>query len=209
MFRYSLYSVLAALALSVSVPAFAYTPVFDENGVAEFNPADPDAGAELDEADSFIENLFGESPFLSLGDQWAGSGSSCYRASCAVWADVRRSTQTLSLYLNGQLQDQWSVSTGMKGYSTPNFDKHPENRIYKKYSSNKFPGGDYNGLGNMPYAVFIRGGYALHGTPRGNWRRLGSVASHGCVRQNPAKAQYFNSLVRQVGIRNTWITVRQ
>jgi lipoprotein-anchoring transpeptidase ErfK/SrfK len=32
----------------------------------------------------------------------------------------------------------------------------------------------------MPYSLFFRGGYAIHGT--GSTRQLGRPASHGCVR---------------------------
>jgi hypothetical protein len=41
--------------------------------------------------------------------------------------------------------------------------------IFKKYTSKKFSGGNYEGLANMPYAVFIKGGYAIHGTTTGNF----------------------------------------
>jgi len=74
--------------------------------------------------------------------------------------------------------------------------------------SSKFPGGDYNGLGNMPYAVFVDGGFAIHGTTRGNWPLLGQVASHGCIRVHPDNGFIFNRLVRQHGVKNTWITIR-
>jgi len=59
----------------------------------------------------------------------------------------------------------------------------------------------------MPYAVFISGGYAIHGTTRGNWSRLGKPASHGCIRLHPDNGQIFNVLVRRNGISNVWITV--
>jgi len=112
------------------------------------------------------------------------------------------------VYINGSLQASWSVSTGMPGYGTPDFDKHPDGRIYDRYTSTKYPGGDWNGLGNMPYAVFIRGGFALHGTPRSNWSKLGRPASHGCIRMHPDNAYWFNRLVRQHGVSNVWITVQ-
>ena len=91
---------------------------------------------------------------------------------------------------------------------TPNFDRHPDGRFYDYYDSTKYPGGDYKGLGNMPYAVFIEGGFALHGTPQGNWPWLGRPASHGCVRQHPDDAFRLNRLVRATGVANVWITVR-
>ena len=153
-------------------------------------------------------------PILAIGTEFEGllhRASGCSRGTCAVWAVVSRASQTITIYVNGSpvgLKGGNRTSTGMRGFGTPAFDKHPDGRVYTKYSSGKYPGGDYNGLGNMPYAVFIRGGYAIHGTPRGNWGKLGSPASHGCIRVHPATGQQFNALVRQYGVSNTWITVQ-
>jgi lipoprotein-anchoring transpeptidase ErfK/SrfK len=79
--------------------------------------------------------------------------------------------------------------------------------MYKKYTSKKFPGGNYMGLGNMPYVIFIKGGYAIHGTTPGNFNKLGRVASHGCIRLHPNNAKVFYDLIKTVGAHNTWITV--
>lgn len=132
----------------------------------------------------------------------------CYRQTCTVWAQVSRSQQKLFLYVNGNRVNTWDVSTGT-GNRTPNFDMHPNGRIYNRYSSSKYPGGDYNGLGNMPYAVFITGGFAIHGTPKSNWPKLGKKASHGCIRLHPDNGLIFNRLVREHGISNVWITVEE
>ena len=131
----------------------------------------------------------------------------CKRQTCAVWVKVSKATQTAELYINGELQGDWDVSTGTAGHGTPNLDKHPNGRIYEKYSSTKYPGGDYKGLGNMPYAVFISGGIALHGTPKGNWKKLGRKASHGCVRMHPDNGLMVNRLVRKYGVSNSWVTI--
>ena len=57
----------------------------------------------------------------------------------------------------------------------------------------------------MPYAVFFRGGYAIHGTYHvGN---LGRPASHGCVRLNTGNAATLFSLVSQYGYGNTAIII--
>lgn len=132
----------------------------------------------------------------------------CYRQTCKVWAQVSRSQQKMFLYMDGNLIHTWAVSTGI-GNRTPNFDMHPNGRIYNRYSSSKYPGGDYNGLGNMPYAVFITGGFAIHGTPKSNWSKLGKKASHGCIRLHPDNGLIFNRLVREHGITNVWITVQE
>ncbi len=129
------------------------------------------------------------------------------RENSRVWARVSKKDQRLYLYLDGKLVDTFKVSTGDKRHETPNFDMQPMGPIFQKYTSKKYPGGNYNGLGNMPYVVFVRGGYALHGTTRGNIPKLGTKASHGCVRLHPDNAKVFNELVRKAGLENTWVTI--
>jgi len=177
----------------------------------EFDPAHPQAEEMLREFDRVYEQETGESPFLfspiSLFGELIDAASSCYRESCNVFALVSKRNQKMYLHVGGSVQGVYDVSTGARGHTTPNFDKHPDGRIYNRYSSRTYPGGDYNGLGNMPYAVFIRGGYAIHGTPESNWPKLGQRASHGCIRVHPDNAYTFNRLVRANGVRQTWITV--
>lgn len=158
--------------------------------------------------DAYYESQTGESAWIAPEFQeLLNEVGGCYRYSCPVFIYVKKSEQKAYFHINGSLVASWDVSTGVRGHGTPNFDKHPNGRVYNKYSSRKYPGGDYNGLGNMPYAVFIRGGFALHGTPKGNWKKLGRRASHGCIRMHPDNAKWFNQLVRQYGVKKTWITV--
>lgn len=199
------------LALGSHAQATETVTASDEVEIEEFNPFDPNAEQMLLDFDAVYEQETGLSPFVeNMNDlmEQAGTEGGCRRETCRVWIDADKATQTARLYLDGRYVNQWLISSGTAGHGTPNFDKHPDGRIYQKYSSRKFPGGDYNGLGNMPYAVFIQGGFALHGTPRGNWSKLGRKASHGCIRMHPDNAAYFNQLVRSVGIKQTWITVR-
>lgn len=128
---------------------------------------------------------------------------------CRVWARISKSKQILYLYVDGHMVDTFKVSTGDKKHETPLMDLRPSGPIFQKYTSRKFPGGNYNGLGNMPYVVFVRGGYALHGTTKGNIPKLGKKASHGCVRLHPDNAKIFNELVRKAGLANTWVTIEE
>ncbi len=131
----------------------------------------------------------------------------CKELNCMLYAEVVKSEQKLYLFLNGEPLDTFDVSTGAAGYETPNLNLRPSGPIFQKYSSKKFPGGNYQGLGNMPYAVFLKGGYAIHGTTTGNFSKLGNPASHGCVRLHPDNARVFNELVREVGLENTWVKI--
>jgi lipoprotein-anchoring transpeptidase ErfK/SrfK len=126
-----------------------------------------------------------------------------------VWADVSKTEQRLYLYIEGACVDTFKVSTGSKGHETPLMDRRPSGPAFRKYTSKKYPGGNYNGLGNMPYVVFVQGGYAIHGTTLGNIPKLGKKASHGCVRVHPDKAKIFNELVSAAGIENCWVTIRE
>lgn len=205
-------SILFVLLLHSSL-SFAqnYVPADpgETNVIEELNPFAPDIEDQLRELDRIYEEQTGKSAHLedfSDIDDIMGLAR-CYRAECPVWIYINKSQQKFYLYLGGNLHTSGLVSTGMPGYGTPNFDKNPDGRIYDRYSSSKYPGGDYNGLGNMPYAVFIRGGFAIHGTPQGNWSKLGKVASHGCIRMLPDNGYIFNRLVRQYGISKVWITV--
>jgi lipoprotein-anchoring transpeptidase ErfK/SrfK len=60
------------------------------------------------------------------------------------------------------------------------------------------------GLGNMPYAVFIKGGYAIHGTTPGNYSKPGTVASHGYKRLHPDNAIVLYELIKLIGLSDTW-----
>lgn len=180
--------------------------VVDEaNQMDELDPFDPNINEKLKEMDRAYEEETGIPSFI---DNSIFIGSGCTRKECSVWAQVSKSKQKLFLYLDGSLVATWPVSTGTTGHSTPNFDKHPNGRIYDTYTSTKYPGGDYKGLGNMPYAIFISGGFAIHGTGTGNWKKLGTPASHGCIRIHPENALYLNRLVRSKGINDVWITVQ-
>ena len=131
----------------------------------------------------------------------------CREIECAVYAEIVKPLQKLYLYLDGKLVDSFKVSTGITKYETPQMNVRPLGPLFIKYTSRKFPGGNYEGLGNMPYAVFVRGGYAIHGTTPGNFARLGSVASHGCIRLHPNNARIFYELVKRAGLQNSWVKI--
>lgn len=172
-----------------------------DNPLDEFDPKAPDAAEQVEEMDKDYETQSGESAFIP-----ANPGN-CYQIECALFVSVDKANQKLKLYERGVLRAEWDVSSGAGSYETPDFDRRPNGRVYRAYSSKTYPGGNYNGLGNMPYAVFIEGGYAIHGTTVGNWKKLGSKASHGCIRIHPDNAELLFTLVKQYGVANTWIVV--
>lgn len=174
----------------------------------ELNPFAADIEEQLERLDREYENDTKKDSTLFKTGIFEFFARDCFHQSCAVWAYVDKRQQRMFVTLNGALWQTWLVSTGDANHTTPNFETHPDGRIYDAYTSDKYPGGDYMGLGNMPYAVFISGGFAIHGTGRSNWKRLGRPVSHGCVRLHPDNARTFNQLVRAYGRRNVWITVQ-
>ncbi|RWM11068.1 L,D-transpeptidase [Mesorhizobium sp.] len=117
-------------------------------------------------------------------------------ASLVANIDVSSQTMTVSKY--GQVLYRWSVSTARKGYFTPRGSYRPQ-WTARMWYSRKYE------MSPMPYSVFFRGGYAIHGT--GAVKYLGRPASHGCVRLHTANAATFYSMVKEVGYGNTRIVV--
>ncbi|MFN7727727.1 MAG: L,D-transpeptidase [Bdellovibrio sp.] len=209
MMTHFLLGLFVVVASSAAAPqlAWATESIDDSPSVSdEINPFDPHIERVLNEFDQIYQDEMGQPTILpQLNLLFAAS---CYRQGCPVYAYVSLAEQRMYLYLNGQQIDSFLVSSGAPGHSTPSFDRRPNGRIYDRYTSTKYPEGDYRGLGNMPYAVFIEGGFAIHGTTEGNFARLGTRASHGCIRVHPDKGYKFNRLVRQFGISQTWITIQ-
>lgn len=110
---------------------------------------------------------------------------------------VNLATQTMQVATDDGESYQWKVSSGDKGYRTPTGVYRPY-RLEKKWYSRKYGG-------NMPNAVFFRGGYAIHGT--GAIKRLGTPASHGCIRLHPAHAAKLFALVQKHGKGGTRIAL--
>lgn len=178
---------------------------YAQNILDELDPRNPNIEEMLKFYDEQYFEIMGKSAIIEDGQNLKGS---CRQAKCPVWVVVNKNEQIMSLYLAGSLHYTWKVSTGMKGYVTPKFDRNPNGRVYDRYSSRIYPGGDYNGLGNMPYAVFIQGGYAIHGTIEDNWPDLGTAVSKGCIRLHPDDAYVLNKIVRENGVGSVWITVQ-
>ena len=116
----------------------------------------------------------------------------------SVVARIDIGTQTMTVSRNGAVVDRWKVSTAGKGYRTPTGQYRPT-RMHRMWYSRKYDNSP------MPHSIFFRGGYAIHGT--GSIKRLGTPASHGCVRLHPKNAARLFTLVREAGARNTSIII--
>ena len=99
------------------------------------------------------------------------------------------STQTMRVDSNSGSYT-WPVSTARAGYSTPRGSYAPTGMERMHYSRK------YH-MSPMPYSIFFRGGYAIHGTYATG--ALGSPASHGCVRLSPGNAKRLYEIVQAEG----------
>ena len=119
-------------------------------------------------------------------------------AAASVLVSIDKSSQQMSVSVNGFTRYTWAVSTGRAGYGTPNGTYRPQ-RMFRSWFSKKY----YNSP--MPYSIFFHGGYAIHGSYEIS--RLGGPASHGCVRLHPENAATLYALVQQEGMGDTRIVV--
>ncbi len=107
-------------------------------------------------------------------------------AQAGIVITVDKSTQRLSVNVDGFNRYEFPVSTARIGYRTPNGTYRPQ-RLAVKYFSRKY---DWS---PMPHSIFFHGGYAIHGSYEVS--HLGSPASHGCIRLHPDNATTLYNLV--------------
>ena len=123
----------------------------------------------------------------------------CSAAPAALLIKVDKSAQTLTVTRDGQTLHTWPVSTGKTGYATPS-GSFTTFRMEADHFSKEWDEAP------MPHSVFFtKQGHAIHGSY--DIKRLGSPASHGCVRLAPANAAKLFSLVQQEGLPNTRVVL--
>jgi lipoprotein-anchoring transpeptidase ErfK/SrfK len=115
-----------------------------------------------------------------------------------VLVTIDKSSQQMSVAVDGETRYVWRVSTGRRGYRTPTGRFRPQ-WLARMHYSRKYDNSP------MPHSIFFYHGYAIHGTEY--TRRLGRVASHGCIRLHPSNAATLFSLVKRHGMRKTRIVI--
>ena len=118
----------------------------------------------------------------------------------SILAKVDLSDQTMHVYIDGWERYTWPVSTAKRGYVTPVGDYHAQ-RLAAMWYSRKYDNSP------MPHSIFFLGGYAIHGTEYVT--RLGTPASHGCVRLHPDNAAVLFDLVKANGTENMDIQIEE
>lgn len=117
-----------------------------------------------------------------------------------IEARVEKSSQTMTVYVNGRKQYKWPVSTARRGKITPTGTFNGAQWLSKNHKSSL-----YNNA-PMPYSIFYDGHYAIHGTDQIS--RLGRPASAGCVRLHPDNAKILFELTRYAGKDKLTVIVR-
>jgi lipoprotein-anchoring transpeptidase ErfK/SrfK len=117
-------------------------------------------------------------------------------ALASVVAKVDLSEQQMNVYVDGKLRHSWSIASGRRGFETPTGNFRPQ-RLERDWYSRQYDDAP------MPYSVFFKAGYAIHG----GYGRMGRPASHGCIRLNTGNAATFFKLVDQRGAGSTRIVI--
>lgn len=107
-------------------------------------------------------------------------------ARAEILVRIDKSSQRMSVYVNGEHRYTWPVSTGVGG--TPSGSFRPQS-LSRHHRSTLYGGAP------MPYSIFYSGNFAIHGTTQIS--RLGTRASHGCIRLHPSNAAVLFSMVQR------------
>ncbi len=120
-------------------------------------------------------------------------------AAQSILINIDKSTQHMTVFVDGVQKYNWPVSTGRRGYSTPSgtFTPLSMNEVWYSKEWDNAP---------MPHAIFyMKDGHAIHGSYE--VKNLGMPASHGCVRISPQNATILFNLVKATGLDKTQVVL--
>src|ERR1700747_1496391 len=120
-------------------------------------------------------------------------------AQAKVDITIDKGNQQMTVAIDGVARYHWPVSTGIPSRETPN-GTFRAFRMEEDHFSKEFDDAP------MPHSIFFtKIGHAIHGT---DWEsRLGTPASHGCVRLSKANASTLYALGPEQGGLNTTVTL--
>jgi hypothetical protein len=120
-------------------------------------------------------------------------------AQAKVSVTIDKDAQMMTVAVDGVTRYHWPVSTGIPSRETPN-GSFRAFRMEEEHYSKEFDDAP------MPHSIFFtKIGHAIHGTDSEG--RLGTPASHGCVRLSKANATTLYALVEEQGVLNTTVTL--
>jgi hypothetical protein len=116
-----------------------------------------------------------------------------------ILINIDKSTQHMTVAVDGAQRYDWPVSTGRPGYDTPSGDFKP-NRMDADHFSQEWDNAP------MPHTIFIDlKGHAIHGFF--DVKHLGLPVSHGCIRLSPDHAATLFDLVKAQTMANTKVVI--
>jgi L,D-transpeptidase-like protein len=122
-----------------------------------------------------------------------------HAAQAKIDITIDKSNQMMTVAVDGVARYRWPVSTGIPSRETPN-GSFRAFRMEADHFSKEFDDAP------MPHSIFFtKIGHAIHGTESEG--RLGTPASHGCVRLSRANATTLYALVQEQGVLNTTVTL--
>lgn len=199
---------LAFFSIVSSSTATAQAPVAGQSASPPQASATPSA---TDTSKPYIAVAAAESAEAAAESATAAPavGESSSAAAPAKPAVVRDPAPTLTVNIdlaqqqmvvseNGAALYSWPISSGSAKFPTPRGTFRPQWSA-KMWYSRKYD------MAPMPHAVFIHGGVAVHGTQ--HLSRLGTPASHGCIRLAPGNARTFYNLVHKHGYKATRVAI--
>src|SRR5258706_12904348 len=120
-------------------------------------------------------------------------------AQANVSITIDKNAQLMTVAVDGLERCPGPLSTGIPSYETPN-GSFRTFRMEEDHFSKEFDDAP------MPHSIFFtKIGHAIHGTDFES--RLGTPASHGCVRLSRAHASTLYELVQREGVLNTTVTL--
>jgi hypothetical protein len=120
-------------------------------------------------------------------------------ASAAIVINIDKTTQQMSVSVEGTPRYLWPVSTGRPGYDTPN-GTFKANRMDANHLSQEWDNAP------MPHTIF----FDMHGRAIHDFfdvKHLGQAVSHGCVRLSPNHAATLFALVEAEGMKETTVII--
>ena len=129
----------------------------------------------------------------------AQSPNSAESPASKILVVIDKSTQEMKVFVDNVERYTWKVSTGLPGYETPS-GTYPARSMNKIWYSKQWDDAP------MPHAIFFtKKGHAIHGTDE--TKKLGRLASHGCVRLAPENARTLFALIKEKGLKDTQIVL--
>ncbi|WFU43119.1 L,D-transpeptidase [Bradyrhizobium sp. CB82] len=120
-------------------------------------------------------------------------------AQAKVDITIDKDNQRMTVAVDGVTRYHWPVSTGIPSRETPS-GSFRAFRMEEDHYSKEFDDAP------MPHSIFFtKIGHAIHGTD--SVGRLGTPASHGCVRLSRENASTLYALVQEQGVLNTTVTL--